>query len=351
MTTIKDIARLAGVSIATVSRVLNGQSGVSESKRQKVLQVAEETHYSLNRFAAGIKEKMPHVLVLVAAGREEEDTQAECVEACEEAANLFASESLQVEYYSTDELPQAVTLLQKIQDKQEDLEGLILIGKPPEAVRRHLSYLRGRGCPMILVGAGDEELSPLSLVQYEYSMYYDMVIELAQLFDRERKALIIHESPCRLNGEGAFSLPGFGYAIEPLYKIYPEKQVYRQNKGAFAPEIFPAGSLVVLDSAEATRVAVKRLAGRPDSPAIIGFGNEEDLQDALAEGRLQALIQLSPYELAFRAAFALMQRLVLKRSVPRQQFIYPKLYLPSMLPEMSFKRKYKVLLSESGDSV
>lgn len=349
MTTIKDIARLAGVSIATVSRVLNGQSGVSESKRQKVLQVAEETHYSLNRFAAGIKEKVPHVLVLLTAEHEAEQTQEELLEACAEAVKLFSADSLQVEYYNAGELPRAIELLQKIQDKQEDLEGLIIIGKPPESLRRYLSYLRGRGCPMILIGAYDDELSPLSLIQYEYSMYYAMLAELIPLFDRERKALIFHESPASLSGEGAFSLPGFDFVTENLRELYPCKAIYRQNKGAFAPEIFPEGSCLVLDSVAATRIAIARYEQAEKRPAIIGYGNEPDLQDALMDGRLTALIHLSAYELAFRSSYALLQRLLLKRSIPRQQFVFPMLYLKSMLPQMKFKRRFKVLLSESGE--
>lgn len=346
MTTIKDIARLAGVSIATVSRVLNGQSGVSESKRQKVLQVAEETHYSLNRFAAGIKEKVPHVLVLIAAEGESDETQAEMIEACEEARSLFSTESLQVEYYSSEELHEAIELLEKIQNEQDDLEGLVLIGKPPENLRRCLSYLRGRGCPMVLIGQGDDELSPLSLIQYEYSMYYSMICELIPLFDRERKALIFHESQSRMNGEGSFSLPGFGFAVESLNRLYPEKCVFRQNKGAFAPDIFPKGSCVVLDSAEATRTAIRHY-GSDSDVRIIGYGNEDDLREALATGEVDALLHFSVYELAFISLYALLQRLVLKRQIPRQQYIYPKLYLKSMLPLMKFKSQYKVLLSRS----
>ena len=232
MTTIKDIARLAGVSIATVSRVLNGQSGVSESKRQKVLKVAEETHYSLNRFAAGIKEKAPHVLVLFTSEEASESCQDELLGACEEAADLFSSESMQVEYYGYSELDEAAELLEKIREEEEDLEGLILLGGVPEILRRELTRLRGRGCPMILAAAEDEELSPLSVIDYEYAMLYDLIAELVPLFDRERKALIFHESPAGIDGEGAFSLPGFELGIQSLRALYPEKAVYKQNKGA-----------------------------------------------------------------------------------------------------------------------
>lgn len=43
--TIKDIARLAKVTPATVSYVLNGRPGVSEEKRKKILKIIEETGY------------------------------------------------------------------------------------------------------------------------------------------------------------------------------------------------------------------------------------------------------------------------------------------------------------------
>jgi DNA-binding LacI/PurR family transcriptional regulator len=50
-TTIRDVARLAGVGIATVSRVLNGSPSVSEETRARVLQAIEQLHFTPNPLA------------------------------------------------------------------------------------------------------------------------------------------------------------------------------------------------------------------------------------------------------------------------------------------------------------
>lgn len=52
--TIYDISEKAGVSIATVSRVLNGSSNVSEKTKQKVLDVIKQYEYTPNAFARGL---------------------------------------------------------------------------------------------------------------------------------------------------------------------------------------------------------------------------------------------------------------------------------------------------------
>lgn len=51
---IYDISEIAGVSIATVSRVINGNSNVSEKTRNKVLKIIEEYGYTPNAFARGL---------------------------------------------------------------------------------------------------------------------------------------------------------------------------------------------------------------------------------------------------------------------------------------------------------
>lgn len=52
--TIYDISEKAGVSIATVSRVLNGSRNVSEKTRRKVLDIIEQCGYTPNAFARGL---------------------------------------------------------------------------------------------------------------------------------------------------------------------------------------------------------------------------------------------------------------------------------------------------------
>lgn len=51
---IYDVSKKAGVSIATVSRVLNGNNNVSEKTRKRVLSVMDELGYTPNVFARGL---------------------------------------------------------------------------------------------------------------------------------------------------------------------------------------------------------------------------------------------------------------------------------------------------------
>lgn len=51
---IYDISKKAGVSIATVSRVINGNSNVTEKTKAKVLKVIDECGYTPNAFARGL---------------------------------------------------------------------------------------------------------------------------------------------------------------------------------------------------------------------------------------------------------------------------------------------------------
>lgn len=55
--TIKDVAKKANVSVATVSRILNGLEGYSEATRQKVTMVVDEMGYRPNAIARHLKTK------------------------------------------------------------------------------------------------------------------------------------------------------------------------------------------------------------------------------------------------------------------------------------------------------
>ncbi|MFN8378979.1 MAG: LacI family DNA-binding transcriptional regulator [Anaerolineae bacterium] len=55
MTTIRDVAKLAGVSITTASYALNDTGTIGEATRQRVRDAAEELNYHPNAFARYLK--------------------------------------------------------------------------------------------------------------------------------------------------------------------------------------------------------------------------------------------------------------------------------------------------------
>ncbi len=65
MANIRDIAKLTGYSVTTISRVINNHPYVDEKKRQKVLKVIDELNYTPNRTAQNLSYGKTHNLAVI----------------------------------------------------------------------------------------------------------------------------------------------------------------------------------------------------------------------------------------------------------------------------------------------
>ncbi len=63
--TIRDVARMANVSISTVSRVLNNPDLVAKDKREKILEAIEQLNYTPNALARGLIHKRTQTLGVI----------------------------------------------------------------------------------------------------------------------------------------------------------------------------------------------------------------------------------------------------------------------------------------------
>jgi len=64
-TKIKDVALLAGVSSATVSRVISNKPYIGEEVRQRVLSAMEELNYQPNRVARSLRVQRTNIIGLI----------------------------------------------------------------------------------------------------------------------------------------------------------------------------------------------------------------------------------------------------------------------------------------------
>ena len=65
MSSIREVAQLAGVSPATVSRVINGTAQVSEEKRKRILDVIAETNFVPNEVARSLFKRSARTIGLI----------------------------------------------------------------------------------------------------------------------------------------------------------------------------------------------------------------------------------------------------------------------------------------------
>ena len=70
---IKDIARLADVSVGTVDRVLHGRTGVSEASRKRVEEILKQLDYQPNMYASALASNKKYLFVCLLPQHKEGD--------------------------------------------------------------------------------------------------------------------------------------------------------------------------------------------------------------------------------------------------------------------------------------
>lgn len=123
MVTIKDVARLAEVSISTVSRVINDSKPVSPEVRRRVLKVIEETGYKPNDVARSLVTRRSY-LIGVIVNNLAHSYVADVVRGIEEIGKMYDYDILLCSSYSSKETQEKY--LQLLDRKQA--EGLFLVG-------------------------------------------------------------------------------------------------------------------------------------------------------------------------------------------------------------------------------
>ena len=102
--TIKDIARLSGYGIGTVSRVLNNHPDVSEKARKKILSVIEENNFQPNSNARHLKMQSSSSVILIVKGT----SNLLFADIVEQMQSLFLKNGENVSTYYIDDFPSPV---------------------------------------------------------------------------------------------------------------------------------------------------------------------------------------------------------------------------------------------------
>lgn len=101
--TIKDVARLAGVTIGTVSRAFNGYSDIRPETKERIVKAAGDLNYAPNISARNLSAKQPPNIGLIISGLLEGDSRDNSVYLILQGVFQYAlSNRLEVALYTTD---------------------------------------------------------------------------------------------------------------------------------------------------------------------------------------------------------------------------------------------------------
>jgi DNA-binding LacI/PurR family transcriptional regulator len=215
MTTVKDVAKRAGVSVATVSRVLCGYLHVSESTRTRVLQTIEELNFRPDQVARSLRRRRTNLIGFIVSTIENMFF-TEAAHAAEQAARQRGYNLI---VCNTDEDPLREQAYLDVLDRQL-IAGIILAPAPGAAT--HLQSYLDDGLPILLINRRLEHLQCSSITSDDEEVAYRCVEYLLQQGRRRIAAITglsdVYTTQARLQGYRR-ALFSAGFPVDPSIEV------------------------------------------------------------------------------------------------------------------------------------
>jgi LacI family transcriptional regulator len=312
--TIHDVARIAGVSLSTVDRVLNAREGVRRATQVRVTKVMQQLGYERNVAAANLARRRQYRLLFVLpAGGNSFMRGLEQQIAARAGAWEFTSIAVMT-VPPFDDAALAGALLD-IDPAQTD--GVAVVATDSAAVRAALAALRDKGVAVVTL------VSDLPSSRRQHFVGIDNVqagrtaASLLGRFCRGRMGSIVMVAGSMLVRDHAERRLGFE---QVLFQEYPEQRILPPLEGFDDQDIVATRLSELLAQTEdvvgiyslgaGTRGVARAMAQtRTDAPSVVVHELTPHSRQALLDGTFDAVIHQDPLR-EITAAVGLLQSLI-----------------------------------------
>lgn len=274
---IYEIAKLAGVSIATVSRVVNDSPKVSEKTKEKVLKIMEEQHYTPNVFARGLSMNSMRTVGLVCPDVSDA-YMANAVAYLEKNLRGYGYDCiLYCSGYDEEDKRQAIELILK-----KHIDALVLVGSNYAGEPEEVSYIKevAAQIPVFMINGYIDGENIYCTLADDYQAVYDAVEEL--IFAGKKRILFLSNSR---SYSAMKKLQGYEDALRAnRIPVLEELKLYTENSIHSTRDILLRQRNLNFDSVVATedglaigvlKYAKARGIDVPGEISVVGYNNSE----------------------------------------------------------------------------
>lgn len=324
--TIKDIARMAGVSAGTVDRVLHNRGDVSQKSKEKVQKVLDEINYQPNIFAIGLAAKKKYTITCMIPYYKEHDYWHSVAIGIERARQELRPFNVNVDYlfYTHGDQKSYQDACKKIEDS--DTDALLLAPNFRENTLHMLTYLKGKKIPFAFIDFDIEEAKALIYIgQNSYkSGYIAAKILMRNYSEGQEIALFLNnnknnpaEIQMQRRSEGFMSYLSEEYKNIVTYDVILNKDNPEENDkilDTFFRE-HPKATLGGVFNSRVYQVGRYLQKNGKSMKGLIGYDLLKDNVNLLKSGEVTYLIGQRPGLQGYCGVKALCDNIVFKKTV------------------------------------
>lgn len=287
---IKEVAAKAGVSITTVSRVLNSPDKVNENTRNKVLEVMEELDYTPNWFARNLQNSRTNIIGVIMPDTLQ-SSNMEIAKGVETIAHKHECNIILVDtgYDAKLEYAQVSSLMER------KIDGLIFIQSLLGT--KEMDYIRSKKIPYVFVEKCESSTGD-NLVYTDYDESTQEIIDYLAEMGRKKIAVILPGNQLYINKE---KLKGYETAMKKNGLSFEENYIIRTDntlEGGYVAttrlldDINPDAIFAATDTLAFGAIeSVKQNGYTADEVGVVGFEGLE--AGAVVEPKLTTVIKPS----------------------------------------------------------
>ena len=245
MITIREIAKLAGVSRGTVDRVLNNRTGVNAETSRIVKQIAEEHGYSPSAPGKMLAAKSKHLKIgFIVCDRSMDIFFHSLIKAAEQKAEELKSFGVKVNIYKLKKLSDTYVEDVLRQVEEDKLDGIAMLPLQLPAVDCFIKRMKERNTPLVFFNLNSQE-EGLAYVGCDYYEAGRVAAGLIALSIGNKGKIVIATSYHKETLSFSERLNGF---IDELDREYPEIEIVNRDEDYIFQEDDYSNILKVLSS-------------------------------------------------------------------------------------------------------